>query len=67
MITSDEKYELRQHLTLISAEVYLLLRANGEDERIERYKMVQQQINAILQVIDEYSPQQSSSADLALQ
>lgn len=67
MTTADQKRELREHLTLISTEVYLLLRASEEEERIKRYNMVQQQIVAILNVIDDQKPTQPSCPDVIYQ
>jgi len=63
MTTPDKKHELRQHLALISTEVYLLLKASTEEERIKRYNMVQEQIDAILNCIDDPKPAQHSCPD----
>lgn len=56
MLPVDKKRALREHLALISTEAYLLLHANEPDERAKRYNQVQQQINAILSVIDDNEP-----------
>ena len=64
MSTPDKKHELREHLALISTEAYLLLKASNEEERITRYKMVQEQITAILNVIDDNNPPQYSCSDV---
>lgn len=56
MTTSQKKHEVREHLAVISTEVYLLLKAATEDERLERYNVVQEQIDAILHVMDDNAP-----------
>ncbi|MBI1280557.1 MAG: hypothetical protein GC179_20710 [Anaerolineaceae bacterium] len=67
MSTHDKKCELREHLALISTEAYLLMKASGEEERINRYNMVQEQIDAILRVIDESKPTQPSCPEALFQ
>jgi phosphoglycerate-specific signal transduction histidine kinase len=52
--TIEKNHELRQRLSLISTSVYLLLHAHNENERIDRYNIVQEQINAIIDVMDEH-------------
>ncbi len=66
MSTPDKKHELREHLALISTEAYLLLKASNDEERIIRYKMVQEQISAILKVIDDNNPPQYPRPDFLL-
>lgn len=63
MTTSEKKHAVREHLAVISTEVYLLLKAVTDDERLERYKVVQEQIGAILQVIEDNHSAPHSSAD----
>ena len=63
MTTSEKKHEVREHLAVISTEVYLLLKAATDDERLERYNIVQEQIDAILHVMDDTRSTSHSSAD----
>ena len=56
MITPDKERALREHLALISTEVYLLLQATEESEHIERYNAVQAQIDAIVGEMDHQQP-----------
>jgi hypothetical protein len=63
MTTSEKKHEVREHLAVISTEVYLLLKAATDDERLERYNIVQEQIDAILHVMDDTRSTPHSSAD----
>ncbi len=67
MSTSDKNHELREHLALISTEAYLLMKASNEEERTKRYKMVQEEIKAILNLIDDNNPPQYSCSDLMIQ
>jgi hypothetical protein len=67
MIIKDKEHQIREHLALISTEVYLLLRAADEEERIDRYNMVQEQINAILKVMNDENKPQYSCPDAMLQ
>ena len=53
MTDKNREHALREHLALISTEAYLLLRSTNEQERINRYNMVQEQINSILNIIDD--------------
>ena len=52
MTTAEQKHELREHLSLISTSAYFLLCAKDEDERLERYAIIQEQIDAIIAMID---------------
>ena len=56
MLPADKKRILREYLALISTESYLLLHATEENERAKRYNQVQQQIHAILSVIEDNEP-----------
>ena len=67
MSVTDKKHQLREHLALISTEVYLLLRAEDEEDRIERYNIVQQEIDAIIEVIDNSQLPQPSRPDKLFQ
>lgn len=67
MIFTDKKHELREHLAVISTAAYLLLRSNEEDERIKRYNMLQEQIDAILKVIEDHKSSQPSCPDVMFQ
>lgn len=53
MVQPSKLHSLREHLALISTEVYLLLRSQDEQDRINRYNTVQEQIDAILVLTDE--------------
>ncbi|MCA0457846.1 MAG: hypothetical protein LCI00_28025 [Chloroflexi bacterium] len=53
MVEQNNLHTLREHLALISTEVYLLLRSTDETDRINRYNTVQEQIDAILELTDE--------------
>ena len=66
MTSIEKKHELRECLSLISTSVYLLLHAQDEDERIDRYNIVQEQINAIIDVIDEHPCLQPDCFDVML-
>lgn len=65
-MTNNKKHILREHLALISTEVYLLLRTNNEEERIKRYKRVQEQIDAILHDVEDVPQPYSASNDLTI-
>ncbi len=67
MTTSNKNLALREHLALISTEAYLLLKAENEDERINRYNMLQEQIRAIINVIDDGITSQYSCPDITIQ
>lgn len=53
MVHPSKLHTLREHLALISTETYLLLRSQDEQDRINRYNRVQEQIGAILELADE--------------
>lgn len=53
MVQPSKLHSLREHLALISTEVYLLMRSQDEQDRINRYNTVQEQIDAILELTDE--------------
>lgn len=53
MVQPSKLHTLREHLALISTEVYLLLRSEDEQDRITRYNTVQEQIDSILELTDE--------------
>ena len=53
MVQPSKLHTLREHLALISTEVYLMMRSQDEQERLNRYNVVQAQIDAILALTDE--------------
>lgn len=53
MVQPSKLHTLREHLALISTEVYLMMRSQDEQERLNRYNVVQEQIGAILELTDE--------------
>lgn len=67
MTTHEKNHALREHLALISTEAYLMLRSNDEGERIDRYNLLQEQIEAILRLLDDHKPSQYSCPDFMLQ
>jgi len=67
MFITDKKHELREHLALISTEAYLMLRSADEIDRIDRYNLLQEQISAILRLLDDHKPTQYSCPDFMLQ
>ena len=58
-MTPSKKHEVREQLTLISTGVYLMMQAQNDDERIERYDMVQASI-------DDRNPPQHQYPDVML-
>lgn len=66
MSVKDKEHALREYLALISTESYLLLRSADEQERINRYNRVQEQIDLILHLISEEQQTHYSSPDLLL-
>jgi len=63
MTSIDKKRALREHLALISLEAYLILHTDDEEAHVERYNMIQQQIAAILILIDDCEAVDYSSID----
>lgn len=67
MTIKNREHALREHLALISTESYLLLRSEDEQERINRYNMVQEQIDLILKLINDEQQIHHSCPDMMLQ
>lgn len=63
MVLPHQNYDLREHLAVISTEAYLLLRATDERERIQRYRNLQQAINAILALTNPDPPENQPPED----
>lgn len=62
----DKTHQMVEHLTLISAEVYLMTRAKDDAERLKRYNTIQNSIDGILMLIDDRKPSQYASPDTML-
>jgi hypothetical protein len=67
MSVKNREHALREHLALISTEAYLMLRSADEAERINRYNMVQEQIDLILHLINEEKQIHHSCPDVLFQ